>query len=858
MKKFGKTFKKVRNNVIQSINSEGINSYLKVLSENLSYIMKKDKELLIKDNDYGKYENSYDFILKNENNNNNDILFLALVTFHHRQGGVIECTFPQKEQIISEGKLNSLIDEKNENLNKNELVLDFILNKLINYCLIDGIHLVDTDSSFFIIHELPKVLYCFTYYIQKKAKDNEIEDNFQENIRGCIQKAFCVVSTTPIFNNLTTYQNYIHHISRQMNLYMNQKSLNDKSVLNDAFNKLNTEYIKEKKYLLNIKKAYYYLKEDFLILFKLISLEKRIIIFSQIPSNVSYIILSLLSIFPGFFIDGKSHFDEQNGTPLKIVHDKYLIFPLFSLYNLDYLLDQIKNNEINYLIGTTNNIIINNKNLKYDCLVNLDEHKIIYNENISIDIKTINGREKKLLATINNIINKDNIKLLNENYENEPWIVDYNKKNNEKIYYIKKNIRLYYIKIIYDISYLIHEIKNKINNSAEEQEFLIFQQNNISKNYKKFLDNEDSQININIPENIKALPNLENMISDPYIYILYTILPIKFDYLFIEAEKNKNEVEKKRETILAKLNNLAFLTEWTKTRNFIKWYLSYDEGIIRYSSLNASLSRAKLYDYDDNLFEGDMQLGRKNGVGKLYYYNEGMIYNGEFKNDEREGRGKLYSNDGKYSYVGDWMNNQMEGNGILISDKLGKYSGLFHKDFFEGKGHLIDINNNEYKGDFHKGFKQGKGELILNNGNVYIGAFKFDKYNGKGELKDSEGNILEKGEFKDGVLFKRSKSIKLKEEEKKKKEQKDKEEEKIEEKIEEKEEEKIEEKIEEKEEDEIVERMSANPLHDENKLFNMDIKELNDSDEEIEKEEKIVSNEIKENEIEENKIEENK
>ena len=52
--------------------------------------------------------------------------------------------------------------------------------------------------------------------------------------------------------------------------------------------------------------------------------------------------------------------------------------------------------------------------------------------------------------------------------------------------------------------------------------------------------------------------------------------------------------------------------------------------------------------------------------------------------------------------------------------------------------------------------------------------------------------------------------------------------------------------------------MSANPLHDENKLFNMYIKELNDSDEEIEKEEKIVSNEIKENEIEENKIEENK
>ena len=110
--------------------------------------MKQDRTDIIKENDNGKYENVYDLIEINENNNINDhILFLALITFHHKQGGVVECTFPLKEEILSSEKLDILIDENNEKINTKELVLEYILNNLVNYCLIDGIHLSDKEPD---------------------------------------------------------------------------------------------------------------------------------------------------------------------------------------------------------------------------------------------------------------------------------------------------------------------------------------------------------------------------------------------------------------------------------------------------------------------------------------------------------------------------------------------------------------------------------------------------------------------------------------------------------------------------------------------------------------------------------------
>ena len=757
--------KKNKNENASSNNNNEINYYLRNFSENLSNLIKKEKSLIIKENFNQKYESAYDLVFNNENKyNNNHILFIALITFHHKLGGIIECTFPPKEEIIYNEELRSLID--NEKFNSPNSILEFISNNLINYCLIDGIHLSNNDTNFFFIHDFKKPIYCLSYYIQKKTdnKENKIEDNFQENIRGCIQKSICIISTLPLFGNINVYQNYYTNLSNQMTIYMNQKSLNDKSVLNDIYNKLLYEFEPDKKWIFNLRKVVLLLKDNILIILKLILLEKRIIAFSQIPSNASLLIMTILSILPGNYLNGRTCFDEQNGTPFKIFHENYLIYPLFTLFDLDSLLVKIKkNNKINFLIGKTNKLIIENIDLNYSCLINIDEQKIKYSSDINEDIKHINGKESKVMKSIYDLINnnknnseeKNNIKIRND----ERWIIDIKNENDKKeLYSIKKYILSYYLKIIFDISYLIEEIRNNINEDPYGPKLINYYENIQLKYLKSTTKNfycTREKDNKEFFQGNDLLPFIEKIISDPTTYTISSILSIKLPKL---QSPKKTSLEKKRESILSKKNILSFISLWTKTKNFNKWFCSYDKKIINYSTLNIQEAKALLYDYDDNLYKGPMILGKKEGIGQYDYKNLKMIYNGNFKNDLKEGNGTLTSYDEKFYYEGEWLGNKMEGNGVLYSSQLGKYSGYFHQDFFEGKGSLIDINDNIYEGIFHKGEKNGEGILKLSNGSCYSGGFKNNKYHGKGILKDEKGNIILEGEFKYGSLYKAKKS----------------------------------------------------------------------------------------------------
>ena len=796
MKSIENKYKKTKTNVIHSINNKEIASYLKDLSDNLSCLIKKDKNLIEKENSYGKYETAYDSMFDQEytNYNNNHILFIGLITFHHKLGGVIECTFPKKEELISNEKINELIPSDNEKFKTTESVLEFISNNLVNYCLMDGIHLINKDTNFFVIHEFSKPIYCLSYYIQKKTDNdkNKIEDDFQENIRGCIQKSICIVSILPIFGNVNVYQNYYTHSLNQMTLYMNQKSLNDKTTLTDIYDKLLNEFNHNKKWLFNIRKAFLMFKEDLLIILKLIALEKRVIIFSQVPSNVSLLIMTLLSFFPGNYSDGKQPFDKQNGTPLRIFHGRYLIYPLFTLFDLDSLLNKIKSEkEINFLLGTTNKIIIENKSLNYCCLINIDEQKIQYGQGVYEDTKKINGREMKLVKAIYSLINedkdkdkdkdnkdkdnkdkekanKDQINIIEEknnttrkkNRINEDWIIVYNEEEGKLFYNIKKYILSYYLKIIYDIGYLIKEIQYNIKNDPFNIKLVNFYEN-LQMNYLKSTDPNFQGVgdknNNDLFKEDDILPKLENIISDPSTYTICSILPIKISNISLPK---KTHIEKKRESILVKINNLSFISLWTKTKNFKKWYCSYKEQIVNYSTLNIETTKTELYDYDNNLYKGPMTFGKKEGIGTFDFKKLKMRYDGQFKNDLREGNGTLVSYDEKFYYEGEWVNNKMEGQGVLYSSQLGKYSGKFHNDFFEGHGSLIDVEDNMYEGNFHKGEKCGKGELKLSDGKVYFGEFKGDKYHGKGIIKDSNGTVLMEGEFKKGFLTKYKKGSK--------------------------------------------------------------------------------------------------
>lgn len=770
MKSIEKKINKAKDKAIQLIDNKDIIFCIKNISENISSLIKSDKSLEPNKNFNEKYKSSFSTIFTNDTSyNNNHILFISLITFHHKLGGIIECTFPPKEELIFNEGIISLIDNDKSIYSSAESIIEHISNHLVNYCLTDGIHLTNNDTNFFFIHEFKKPLYCISYYIQKKTDNNEnnIEDDFQENIRGCIQKSICIVSTLPLFGNINIYQNYFTHMSNQMKLYMNQKSLNDKSVLNDIYNKLLNHFNKDKKWLFNLRKIILLLKEDILVILKLILLEKNIIVFSQIPSNASLLIMTLLSLLPGNFKGEKKCFDEQNGTPFEIFHEKYLIYPLFTLFDLDKLLDKINSNKVSYLIGTTNRLIVENKKLNYSCLINVDEVKIKYGNDVSEDIKHINRNEKKVMKNIYKLIN-NNDEEKNKNTKNkndEVWIINNNENDEKEFYCIKKYILSYYLKIVFDISYLIEEITKNLSNDPYGLKLINFYESIefkyhklISKTQNFYCKKEKNNNDSFDPED--TLPLVEEITSEPSTFTICSILPIKFSN---SQSSKKTSLEKRRESILSKINILSFISQWTKTTNFKKWFNSYDKQIINYSTLNILETKTSLYDYDDNLYKGPMILGKKEGNGKYDYKTLKMIYNGHFKNDLREGNGTLTSYDEKFYYEGEWLDNKMEGNGVLYSSLLGKYSGHFHQDFFEGHGSLIDKDDNMYEGNFVKGEKSGEGELKLSDGSCYIGGFKNNKYHGKGILKDPQGSVILEGEFKLGSLYKPKKNNNKKE-----------------------------------------------------------------------------------------------
>ena len=90
------------------------------------------------------------------------------------------------------------------------------------------------------------------------------------------------------------YQNFYTHLKMDMDSFMAQTSLNDKTKLDNLYQKLNQDIIifdfKNDQWILNIRKLFFFLKNDIFNILKVILCEQNILVFSQIPSNVSLFI----------------------------------------------------------------------------------------------------------------------------------------------------------------------------------------------------------------------------------------------------------------------------------------------------------------------------------------------------------------------------------------------------------------------------------------------------------------------------------------------------------------------------------------------------------------------------------------
>ena len=164
---FANMFTKMKETFSQAFNLTSINNKIKSISEQFQSLTKLEKEKISEIKNYNQYELNYTSLIgldeTKEIIESNNILYIALVSFHQKKGSVIELTYPSLEEL----KTNPSSDLKSLSNDSNiESILNTVNSQLINYSLMDGIHLVNNDTQIYILHNLKKPI--FVYHITSK------------------------------------------------------------------------------------------------------------------------------------------------------------------------------------------------------------------------------------------------------------------------------------------------------------------------------------------------------------------------------------------------------------------------------------------------------------------------------------------------------------------------------------------------------------------------------------------------------------------------------------------------------------------------------------------------------------------
>ena len=682
MADFFRNIKKRITNATQNLFSEN-NEYIK----NIFYSLQSPGIQISQE----KYNS--DFIplnkyYKKEHYTSNPILYIAVVSFNHKKGSIIEFTYPDKDELLEKNTESKLFFESlipSDNSLTKENVFDNINNQLTYLSMPDGAHSLTSDSQFFLIQNFSKILFGISCYRQIKVTQ---------------------AMKLPLFGQMAS------KLSITMLAYFNQDSLKDKKIIKDLYlnyDKNYLEYINVNEILesFSLKRLIYFTRDKIFTLIKLIMLEKKILIYSHISNNICSFIFSFLSLFPGgafFSLDNTGHMKSfyncysPYGLPLKFLNKKSVIYSLLTLYDIDKLEDK---NISSYFVGATNPLLLNYNKIEFDCIINLDEDKITFNKNINMNLFNMGKREnlimKKLKKECKSLFDMDNSEDMDDN-----WMLDKD-----------------------EINFNFNQKRNK---SIKKKEKI-----------KIYLENN---------ENISSFEGSDDYIRGIFIkYITSFLSDISLAQHIINENEFDNETKLLKLKDVLGDYNCDFILKWiTNTKNFLFWNFDHSKDLWKLSPhLELCKNVTKYYENGD-IYKGELSFGLPNKNGKLEFINENVeyIYVGEFANGVKQGKGNLSSKDNKYNYEGDWLNDKFEGFGTLFNQEE-KYNGKFKEGKYHGEGNLYKKNGEQYIGEFNNGIFV-KGKIKFNNGDSYEGNIINNLMEGKALYKYKNGDIF-KGTF---------------------------------------------------------------------------------------------------------------
>ena len=617
------------------------------------------------------------------------ILLIALISFHHKKGSIIEYSYPPKESLHKNSNISYLIENKNISVEK---FVEDLFQKLTYICLPDGIHCTKSDTQFFIIQDYNYPIYGISCYEQIKSQ----RDDTIENTRNFIQKSLCILTILPLYSPLYA------KLSVTLETFFNQISLKDKNIINDLYQNFfldgETNFrLDEMNFVFASRKLISFTKEKIFLILKMILLEKKILIFSNISGNVCSCLYNILALIPGqILFNLKNGNDIKNylkhlkfyGLPLKIFNENYKIYPLISLYEIDQI-EQLK--DVNYIMGTTNQLIWNEyfQKKKVDLMINIDKMEIFpFYQKENKYLFECTKEEKDIFLNIENKLKDNKI-----NYNNTNWL-----NNNEVDDEIDEFIRNEFVKYFKDMLIKLSLIENIIN------------KNNITK----FLN----------------LPKQENLYSQSIL--------------------DEKAIKKLLKRLIPNSNFISFLYFFSKTKSFIYWLSEVSENLFYLSPLISSDKSLTIFQEDGATYIGTLNKGLYEGFGTLSSLDNKYLYSGEWKEGLKQGKGQLITE--KIKYSGKFENDTFNGKGILCDEKGNIYEGDFVNGKFEGYGRYKMTNGDNYIGEFKNGYFEGKGQITDKKGNVFSGDFIKGHKDGNGLIVTNQGEII-KGKYKNGVYL---------------------------------------------------------------------------------------------------------
>ncbi|KAN0000205.1 hypothetical protein ACTFIZ_000664 [Dictyostelium cf. discoideum] len=245
----------------------------------------------------------------------NLIEYIGVIGFHHSLGHRIEFLYPD-------------LDEESKK--------QYNWNLLPFYGIADGVHNSFEDYTFFIMEEInpttspSKRLYGLSYFKQKNKRDLPKQAITPEDTRSSIQKSVIILSKFPIFNSFKTqlssaticyfnqgdFQNtdllvtWFHAQNNEFKERNNEKLVISNSFgyqMNQVLENNNNNHNNHKKSIpinsdflfgsMSLKKLIMHFGRNSLVFFKLIMLERGVVVFCPQPvSPVSEAIMSVLSL----------------------------------------------------------------------------------------------------------------------------------------------------------------------------------------------------------------------------------------------------------------------------------------------------------------------------------------------------------------------------------------------------------------------------------------------------------------------------------------------------------------------------------------------------------------------------------